>query len=283
MSNGYHYLNGEYVDKDKCFVHVTDLGIQRSFAVFDYFIFIDQVPLYVEDNLVRFRNSISKMNVPLKYTDNELLEIIMKLIDKNATTSGGIKLIFTGGYAANGYDADIPNLILMHLPFPHVPSEYYDKGVKLILEEFERDFPTAKTTDYFFSLSVKEKIKRNNAFDVLYQKEGIITESSRSNFFIVDGDRKIITNDKGILEGITRKHLISVAKDHFEIEFRSLFTSELTNAHEAFMTSSVKRVMPVTQIDENSIGNGKPGPVTKTLMRLLKEKDLNYISSFNES
>lgn len=281
MSSGFHFFNEEFIEKEKCFLHVSDLSIQRAFAVFDYFIFIDNVPLYFEDNLIRFRNSIASMNLSLDKTDADLKKIIVELIKKNGTPDGGIKLIFSGGYASNGYDAESPNLILMHLPFPKVADIHFEKGIKLILEEFERNNPEAKTTDYFFVLSVKEKIKSADAFDVLYHKDGCITESSRSNFFVIDHDNNIITSDKGVLKGITRQKLIDAVQGEYQIIERPIYTSELTNVKEAFMTSSVKRVIPVTQIDDLIIGDGAPGDVTKHLMAILKAADQKYIKTFN--
>ena len=144
MSSGFHFFNNEFVEKDKCFLHVSDLSIQRSFAVFDYFIFIESVPLYIEDNLQRFRNSIKSMNLKLDKTDRELTDIVHELIKRNGNSKGGIKLLFTGGYAANGYDGDAPNLILMHMPFPKVADIHFEKGIKLILEDFQRTNPEAQ-------------------------------------------------------------------------------------------------------------------------------------------
>ena len=149
-----------------------------------------------------------------------------------------------------------------------------------MLQDFQRDFPKSKTTDYFFALSLKEKLKAANAFDVLYQKDGLITESSRSNFFLIDHDNNIITSETGVLMGITRQKLIEAVKGRFNVVERPLFTSELANAKEAFMTSSVKRVIPVTEIDDLKIGDGKPGDVTKLLMKLMENKDRGYINNF---
>lgn len=281
MSSGFHSLNGKIVKKEECFLHVNDLSIQRSYAVFDYFIFIDKVPLYIDDNLIRFRNSIGLMDLQLEMEDKELKNLIIELIEKNGQAKGGIKLIYTGGYAENGYDGENPNLLIMHMDFPVVPAEYYKTGVKLVLQEFRRDFPTAKTTDYFFALSVKRKVKAENAFDVLYEKDGYISESSRSNFFIIDQDNNVITPSVDILNGVTRMHLLAAIRGDINVIERPLKTTELESCKEAFMTSCVKRVMPVTQIGSLVIGDGKPGEITGKISEMLKIKDEDYIKNYN--
>jgi D-alanine transaminase/branched-chain amino acid aminotransferase len=279
MANGYHYLNGQFLEKDQCFMHVTDLGIQRSFAVFDYFTFIDQTPFYIDDYLSRFRNSVKKMDLDLPYSNDELKAIVSELISMNGTERGGIKFIYTGGYAPNGYDASEPNFLIMHLEFPVVDAKYYKKGIKLLLEEYIRDFPTAKTTDYFFILSLKKKLKEQEAFDVLYHKDGYISESSRSNFFMIDKDGVVCTTNAGILEGITRKKLIEACEGDIEIVQRPIRVDEIASAKEAFLTSSVKRVIPITQIGQHIIGNGLPGVKTLELRKRLAEFDRVYLEN----
>lgn len=277
MSKGYHYLNGEFLVKDQCFLHVSDLSVQRSFAVFDYFTFVDHKPLYIDDYLARFRESVGKMGLELPSTNEEVKTIVSDLIAKNGVDRGGIKLIYTGGYALNGYDASEPNFLIMQLEYPIVDDQYYKNGIKLLLEDYIRDFPTAKTTDYFFILSLKKKIKEEGAFDVLYHKDGNISESSRSNFFMVDENNIVCTTDAGILEGITRKKLIEACKGNIEIVQRPIKIGELANAKEAFLTSSVKRVIPITQIGPHIIGDGKPGPTTLELRSRLAEFDRLYL------
>jgi D-alanine transaminase/branched-chain amino acid aminotransferase len=273
-------MNGEFKPKDQCFLHITDLSIHRSYAVFDYLIFIDKVPIYIEDYLMRFRNSVKLMGLELPFSDSELENIVLELINVNRIDMGGIKFLYTGGYAANGYDAEKPNFIIMHMAYPHVPEKYFKNGIKLILENYVRDFATAKTTDYFYVLSVKNKIKAANAFDILYQKNGIISESSRSNFFIIDQDNRIITTKDEILFGVTRKNLIKAIGHKYEIVERPIYTSELASAKEAFPTSSVKRVIPIIEIDDLKIGDGKPGEISRDLALLLKNQDELYIKEF---
>ncbi len=106
--------------------------------------------------------------------------------------------------------------------------------------------------------------------------EGKISELTRSNFFIVDKDNTIITPGDGILKGVNRKHVITLASQHFSVVERDLFMDELATAREAFITGTTKKVMPVYQVDDMFIGKGTRGPVTEELQKLYD----NYLREY---
>jgi branched-chain amino acid aminotransferase len=101
---------------------------------------------------------------------------------------------------------------------------------------------------------------------------------TRSNFFIVDQNDTIITPGDGVLKGINRKHVLISARKKFKVEERDLFMDELSLAKEAFITGTTKKVMPVIQIDDDKIGNGKPGPITLELQKIYETYILDYIN-----
>ena len=102
----------------------------------------------------------------------------------------------------------------------------------------------------------------------------------RANFFIVKNDNAIVTPETEILKGITRKQTLELAQPFYQIERRPLLLEELATAKEAFIASSTKQIMPVVQLDNIGIGNGRPGAVSQHLLTLLKEKEAAYLSSF---
>ena len=92
-------------------------------------------------------------------------------------------------------------------------------------------------------------------------KQGHVLEATRSNFFIFRGDT-LVTPGTGILVGITRNVVLGLARGRFPVEERPILLDELHQADEAFITSSSKEIMPVVQINDVTIGNGKAGPRT---------------------
>ena len=115
-------------------------------------------------------------------------------------------------------------------------------------------------------------MKAVRADDVLYHQNGKISESSRSNIFIVK-DEKIITPLDGALFGITRKHILNFAKNHFIVEERDITTQEYFEADEVFTTGSTKRIIAITQTDNHIFGNGGLGKITKKLQELLLDEE----------
>jgi D-alanine transaminase/branched-chain amino acid aminotransferase len=107
------------------------------------------------------------------------------------------------------------------------------------------------------------------ADDILYFRDGAITECPRSNFFIVTTGGEIHTAGENILKGVTRSRIIKAAMGHFELKERNISPDEALQASEAFICSTTKGILPVTVINGKPIGNGKPGPATQLLGRLL--------------
>mgnify|MGYP000921228920 FL=1 len=89
-------------------------------------------------------------------------------------------------------------------------------------------------------------------------------------FFCIQNG-KLINNTQGILEGITRLRMLQIAKKFFPIIERPIAIKELKNIDEAFITSTTKEIMPIVQIDNIKIGNGKVGLKTKKLMEEFKK------------
>jgi D-alanine transaminase/branched-chain amino acid aminotransferase len=125
------------------------------------------------------------------------------------------------------------------------------------------------------------EVQEKGATDLLYHWNGKISELTRSNFFIVDQYDKIVTPSEGILKGINRKHVLELVGNHFEVEERDLFMDELNTAKEAFITGTTKKVMPVVQIDDLVIGDGKPGEITRKLQKLYHEYMDSYITGID--
>ncbi len=104
----------------------------------------------------------------------------------------------------------------------------------------------------------------------MYVKDGEVFECSTSNIFIVKNG-KIITPAEDILKGITRKSVIEIAKESFEVEERRVYVDDLASADEIFITSSFKDIVPIVSLDGVKVGEGKVGAVTTELVDKYKK------------
>lgn len=275
----YYNVNGEIVPIEKAVINVKDLGFLRGYSVFDFFRIYKGRPVFIEDHLARLERSTNELGLELPYSKTELVEKIIALAKANQMEIGGIKIIITGGYSLDGFLPTKPNFVMLASKLTTYDESVYTKGIKLMAYEYTRETPYTKTTNYLKPISLQQEIKEAEAFDVLYHDGVYISESARSNFFIVNHEGTIITPDKDALEGITRKHVLEVAKKHFKVEIRPLSIKETMAAREAFMTSSTKGVMPVKQVDFWRINKGVIGETTKQLMELFRQHVEEYVGT----
>lgn len=266
----YGYLNGTVAPVDQLTLGTTDLGLLRGYGLFDYFLTYNGRPFQWDWYWERFQNSASRMHLPLPLSKDETYAVLMDLMERGSGIGGvaldtAFRFVLTGGYSADSISVERPNLLILSEAIHPVPPVQYEQGIKVILDDYVREMAEVKSTDYKRVILMAEAIRAAGASDLLYQKGGEISELSRSNFFLVKGDR-LITPDRHILHGITRRTVIQLAQAELMVEERPVLLSELYDADEAFTTSSTKKVLPITQIGELTIGDGHVGPTSRFLL-----------------
>jgi branched-chain amino acid aminotransferase len=260
-------VNQTFVPAAEASVLVTDLAVQRGYGIFDFFKTINGQPVFFEDHLDRFYNSAEAMRLPVELNRADLKALLLQLIEKNGLTDSGIRVTLTGGYSPDGYAIARPNMIITQQPLV-ISKEINNTGISLVTHPHQRQLAHAKTLDYLMAIWLQPMIQEKGVDDVLYHYNGIVKETPRANFFIVSHDNKIVTTCDQILKGIVRKHVLEIAEAEQLLEKRDITVDDLNACKEAFITSSTKNILPVTQIDGRIIGDGSAGPIS----RLLSEK-----------
>lgn len=266
MTKPFCFSGNKILAADDASIHPLDIGLIRGYAIFDFLRTANFKPLFFEAYLNRFIASAQHAHLPLGYTMEELKNIIYELIEKNKLEQGGIRMVLTGGLSANHFSPTTGQLFIFCEDLQMPAAEKYERGVKLVTEEYVRPLSSIKTTNYTFPVWLSAKWKEQAAEDVLYHCAGNISESSRSNIFMVKNGI-VATPKSNILLGITRQNVLVLAGD---VEERDISLTEILNADEVFMTATTKRILPVTQIDGVLIKDGIPGPVTRQLMERFK-------------
>ena len=269
------YFNGKIGSVEQTNIHITDLGLLRGYGLFDYFRTYNGRPFQWDWYWERYERSARLLRLPNPIQKEEAYKVVMQLIEKSGLDDCAIRFILTGGYSEDSVSSSSPNLLIISEDIHPVKPEEYLNGIKVIAYDFVRDLPEVKSTDYKHFMILQQDIKAAKASDVLFHKNGYISELSRSNVFIFKGD-KLITPDTDILKGITRRTVLEMAEGHFKIEERGVTFTELLEADEVFTTSTTKRVLPITRVDDHILGSGRIGQKTQFLLDLINEKVKNW-------
>ena len=257
------YFNGSFTPLSEIHVAPTDLGIQRGYSVFDFLKLINYENPWADLYMQRLEKSCNLSGIPMPLSKDVIVQTAQALLKKNNLVDGYVKLIVSAGMSSNGFTpSGHSTLLMLAMPISPRDDNIYQAGASLMTSEYRRDLPEIKSTNYLHSANVMRTAK-SGVVDVLYYFNEIITETSRCNFFIVK-DGNISTPSHDILEGITRRRLLDLK--NVNIQCRKIYLSELSEADEAFISSTSKGVMPVTQIGTIAIGNGSVGTTTKNLM-----------------
>jgi branched-chain amino acid aminotransferase len=221
----------------------------------------------------------------LPHDKNELKEVIQETIVKNKEEGELLlEIIYSGGSANLSGVAPTGKAILyiMVLPLKMPPARWYEKGIKLAVYPYQRQWPEIKFLNYVGAVIAHQTVvKKYEADDALFispHEKKIILEGTTFNFFIIKNG-VIITHpaDGKILPGITRKVALELAcqrgiktkEDYFSLD-------DLLEVEEAFITSSTRNIVPVVRVDDIVIGSGQPGEITNKLARFFKEYQANY-------
>ena len=262
-----YFINGKFVKKSKATISVIDLGLVRGYGVFDFLITYNLEPFLLSKHLQRLATSAKLLEISYLWNNRKLEEIIKSLISKNSRLGDlQIRIILTGGESNDGVTPlGKPSLIITADKKHVYPESFYTKGVRVITVESGRIFPEAKTLNYIQAIKAMRTAEKARAIEAIYVNNNIVLEGTRSNIFIIKNN-KIITPNSGIFAGLARETAISICKSTFEFEEMQITTKELYTADEVFITSTLKQIMPVVNVDNKKIGSGKVGEITKKLI-----------------
>lgn len=264
--NALWYVNGRWVHPDEASISINDVGLLRAYSVFESLRTYDRRPFHLDEHLNRLYHSAELIELDIPWSRGQIADVVREVIGRNPYLHAAIRILVTGGVSEDGIlPSGAQTLAVLITPLPERGMERFARGYKLITTRLQRVAPEAKTTSYVAAVRALKEAARQGAEDALFVNEqGHVLESTRSNFFIFEGDT-LVTPREEVLIGITRNVVLELARGRFQVEERPILLAELGEADEAFVTASSKEIVPVVQIDDLVIGNGKPGPRTTEL------------------
>jgi branched-chain amino acid aminotransferase len=265
-NNALWFVDGQWVHPDEAKISLNDVAVLRGYSVFESLRTYNRRPFHLQEHLQRLFRSAELIDLAIPYTHDYVSEVIQAVIERNSYQHASLRILVTGGESEDGImPGDKPVLAVLITPLSERDMERFARGYKVITTHLQREAPEAKTTSYVSAVRALKEAQRQGASDALFVNEhGHVLEGTRSNFFIFLDDT-LVTPRTGILLGITRNVVLELARGRFTIDERPILFEELPEVSEAFITSSSREIVPVVQIDDLVIGDGKPGPRTTEL------------------
>ncbi|MEA1928973.1 MAG: aminotransferase class IV [Candidatus Auribacterota bacterium] len=266
-----YYIDGEFVEDSLAMIPINDLALLRGYGVFDFLRTYNRKPFCIEEHITRLKNSARLIGLMFPWTVGEVIEIVNQTLSRNHHSESNIRVIVTGGPSPDFLTpAGKPRLLVLVNQLVPFPAEWYTRGVKIITIQGARSIPGAKTINYLSALIALETARDRGAVEAIsINQEGNIKEGQTATVFSFIKDR-LITNEDGILPGVTRELVLRLTEPEFSREIRDITIEELLRADEIFMTASNKEILPVVRIDDTIISDGRPGPRSRRVMELFR-------------
>ncbi len=269
------YVNGRYVPQHLAVVNVEDRGYQFADGVYEVIGVAGGRLIDAERHFDRLQRSLAELRIPAPCGRGALRLIARRLMRRNNLRDGIVYLQVSRGEAPRSHafpDSCRPSLVMTASRRPLPPgARLLDRGVAVVTIPDNRwKRVDIKTISLLPNILGKQIAVEQGAYEAWFvDDQGIVTEGTSTNAWIVTGAGGIITHplDHAVLAGITRRAVIETAREAgITVDERPFTVSEASAAGEAFLTGTTSFVLPVTTIDGARVGDGRPGPVTRTLI-----------------
>ena len=251
------------VDPAEPVFFADDEAVLRGTAAFETLRVYGGRPFRLDAHLERLAGSIERLGLP-PVAAGECADLA-----RTAVEAAG------GGELALRYYRTYRTLVATVGPLPEELDDERERGLRLrtIRIDFDPLLRGVKSTSYAFNMAARQEAERAGDHDALFvSSDGTVLEGTTANVWSREGDDLCTpTLELGILPGVTRAALLEVAAAEGTTVLEGAFPLErLLAADEAFVSSSIREVMPVVEIDGHSIGDGRPGPAAAALQKGLR-------------
>ena len=276
------YIDGVYYPKSEAKISVYDHGLLYGDGVFEGIRAYEGVVFKLQEHIERLYRSAHAIMLKIPISKEEMLNAVIKTLRKNKLTTAYIRLVVTRGAGDLGLDprkCPKPSIIIIADSINLHSEGAKENGISTMISWVRRN-PVDTTTHEIKSLnylnSILAKIEATSTGvdeAICLDKNGWIVEGVGENLFIVK-DGRIFTppSSSGALAGITAKVAIRIAKNiGIEVSETSITPFQLFSADEAFFTGTAIEMVPIKEVNNRKIGEGKPGPITKKLMNIFQK------------
>jgi branched-chain amino acid aminotransferase len=275
------WMNGDFVAWEDAKVHVLTHGLHYGTGVFEgvrcYDTEIGPAVFRNGEHVERLLRSAELYYMPVPYTVEQLRSATLELVARNGLRSCYIRPIIFRGYGQMGLnplDCNVDVSIACWEWATYLGEEGKSNGIRAKVSSWRRIspdslIPQAKASGQYLNsvLAKVESVKAGYQEAILLDDHGYVCEGTGENVYIVrDGEIVTPGQSNSILDGITRRSVIQIARDlGYTVSERDVGRAELYLADEVFMTGTAAELVPVVEIDDHKIAAGTPGEITKVL------------------
>lgn len=282
----YIFLNNSIVPESEAVVSVYDHGFLYGDGIYETMRAYGGIVFMFEKHLERLRRSAA--SIRLSVPDAPFIrDAVYSALAANKLSDAYVRVTVSRGKGPVGLDPELcktPTFVVIAEEFRQYPGSFYREGTKLIVANTRRNLagavdPKIKSLNFLNNILAKMEAKEKGAFEaIMLNHEGFIAEGTVSNiFFVRHGVLCTPSVDVGILDGITRDIVISLARNSgISVEEGKFYPAELRGASEVFFTNTTAEVMPVSRVDDVVYQTGE---ITGTLHRLYQEEVLRCLKN----
>jgi branched-chain amino acid aminotransferase len=290
------WFDGKFIPLSKANVPITTHAIHYGTSIFEGIrAYWNSKNLYIfrlEDHIKRFRQSGQFYSIPLKFTNDQIIDALIRLCKKNSMKQSCYirPFYFVGQYGINLHVNETAPTHVAAFMFPF--GDLFNKnGISVGISSWRKFSdqstpPLAKMGgNYLNSILATQECKRNGYDEaILLDLHSNLSEAPGENIFVVRNNTLITPPlESSALEGITRDSVMEIAKDlGYSVKEKTITRGEAYLADEMFLTGTAAEITPVISIDGRKIGNGKPGNITKQIVStysdIVKAKNDKYSS-----
>ncbi len=265
MNYYYFSKNGAILPVEQAVVSLGSVEYSYGFGVYETIRVVKNKALFIVDHLQRLNTSAKIIDLQHQFTSQNISKWVYELIDKNEAQACNIKILLIG--AEKQENAQL--YIFCSQPL-FTDRKLYRDGAHLVTYKYEREFPHAKTLNMLQSYLAYRDAKRNNAYDaLLINRQGYITEGTRTNIFYLLGKTIVTPPESDILLGVTRMHVLEVARTNgFKVEHSNVSLQDLYSADGVFITSTSTKILPIRSINDTQLN-----PFSDELRNLINHFD----------
>jgi D-alanine transaminase len=278
------YLNGAYLPLAEARVSPLDRGFLFADGVYEVIPVNRGRPFRLRSHLRRFDDSLRGIRMANPHTDAEWLDIVSRLVSEAGAPELLVYLQVTRGaeFGRNHLfpkDAS-PTVFAFVSPYPQPSVELLERGLSVVtLEDIRWDRCDIKSVALLGNVLLRQEAAERGADEALLTRDGLLLEGSSSTVFLCIGG-KLVTppNSHQILPGTTRDAVLELADGWLPSEVCPLEARELQSADEVWIASAGRGVLPVTRVDGEPVGDGRPGPLWKEMYSRL-QRHLDVIAA----